>query len=80
MRRNDISLAPDAERPPGRITRVFVELLVWLLFVLFLPLVIRERVRRWRERRTPEGAARERTVQALLRKVQESGMQSQKRD
>ena len=80
MRSNDISPPAGAARPPGRTTRAFVHLLVWVLFIVFLPVVIRERVRRWRERRTPEGAARERTVQALLRKVKESGLQSQKHD
>ena len=59
----------DRDSQAGNADRLSDELIVWLVTLLFLPFVIYERWRRFRQRHSATGLARDRAVQHLLRKL-----------
>lgn len=56
--------AADDRRFPGGVR---YDLITWLVAAAFLPLIVWERWRRHRERRTPAGRARERAISDALK-------------
>jgi hypothetical protein len=64
----------------GRFNRTMAGLIVWVLMLPVLPLAVYERWRRRRERRTPQGAARERALQELERRVKDTLREMERED
>lgn len=56
------------------------ELIFWLVSLLFLPFIIRERWRRHCERRSEAGAAKDQAVEELVRKFNQRLLEVKRED
>ena len=60
-------LVKQHDTPAGLLSRAIDEMIIWSVYVLFLPLVLQDRWRRHRERQAGDAAGRDRAIRNLFR-------------
>lgn len=57
------------DTPAELVSRAVDEIIIWSLYVLFLPLILHERLRRHRQRRSGQAAGTDRAMRGLFRSL-----------